>query len=626
MSFGPVVPAEVAFDTDGTPRSPAFGDVYHARAGAIAQAQHVFLRGNGLPERWQGRRRFTVLETGFGLGHNFLATWQAWRESPKRPDRLEVVSIEKHPLRREDLARVHAGRHAPALQALADALLAAWPPLTPDIHVLDFDGGRVRLLLVLADVAQALPELVVSADAFFLDGFAPPRNPRMWDPRVLARLTRLAAPGATVATWSAARELRDALVAAGFEVVHAPGFAAKKDMTVGRFAPRHAAMPPPGRRAWPAQRVAVVGAGLAGAGAARALAAEGLHVEIFEADSGPARQASGNPAALFHGIVHGADGPHARWLRACALRTRQVLEPMVADARIDGTLGLLRAENALALPAMRALLQQQGLPPDWVEAVAAERGPAWWYPGGGWADPAAVVRAWLAQAGAVLHCGAAVAALRPIGADGWQLLDPTGAVRAEADAVVLANASGAPRLLGHDAWPMRRTRGQISLLAGAGHEIPLPLADAGYALQLRDRRLLFGATSQPGDEDAACRDSDHAQNLDTLERLTGWRAPAGVALEGRVGWRLQTPDRMPLIGPVPVPRGASGPVQPRLIERRPGLYSAIAYGSRGLTQAALAGEVLAAWLVGSAMPVPVRLLDAVDGARFDARLNRSSAS
>ena len=169
MSFGPVATGTLDFDEDGTPRSPDYGDVYHARAGAWAQAEHVFLRGNGLPQRWQGRRRFTVLETGFGLGNNFLATWQAWRLSPQRPERLDFISVEKHPLRRDDLARAHRGRHSPEAQPLVDALLAAWPPLTPDIHTLLFDGGRVRLLLVFADIADAVPELVAGVDAFFLE-------------------------------------------------------------------------------------------------------------------------------------------------------------------------------------------------------------------------------------------------------------------------------------------------------------------------------------------------------------------------------------------------------------------------------------------------------------------------
>jgi tRNA 5-methylaminomethyl-2-thiouridine biosynthesis bifunctional protein len=628
MSFGPVAAGTLDFDEDGTPRSPNYGDVYHATAGAWAQAEHVFLRGNGLPRRWQGRRRFTVLETGFGLGNNFLATWQAWRDSPQRPERLDFISIEKHPLRRDDLARAHRGRHAPPAQALADAFLAAWPSLTPDIHTLLFDGGRVRLLLAFADVAAALPELIAGVDAFFLDGFAPSRNPQMWDARVLSRLARLAAPEATVATWSVARGVRDGLAAAGFIVERAAGFGGKRDMTIGRYAPRHVTAAAPGRRAAGAQRIAVVGAGIAGAGVAQALSREGTAVEVFESEAAPARHASGNPAGLFHGIVHREDGLHARWLRAAALRMQQLLQPLFAQGRVTGAFGLLRAERESPLQDMRALLDAQNLPPDWVQAIETERGAAWLYPGGGWCSPVSLAEAWLGSPGVVLHGGSRVHALQP-SAHGWALLDASGRTLSEADAVVLANAADAPRLIGDQvAWELRRQRGQISLLGPEGPALPTPVADAGYALRLPDQRLLFGATSQPDDEDPACRDSDHAHNLAVLERLIDWRPAAGIAPEGRVAWRLQTPDRMPLLGPVPAPvmQGGRRPLQPRDIERRPGLYAAFAYGSRGLTQAALAGDVLAAWLTGAAMPVPARLLDAVDCARFAARLNRKSAS
>lgn len=627
MSFGPVAAGTLAFDDDGTPRSPDYGDVYHARAGAWAQAQHVFLRGNGLPQRWQGRHRFTVLETGFGLGNNFLATWQAWRDSPQRPGRLDFISIEKQPLRREDLARAHRGRHAPEAQALADALLAAWPPLTPDIHTLLFDGGRVRLLLVFADVADALPELVARVDAFFLDGFAPARNPQMWDARALARLARLAAPQATVATWSVARDVRDGLAAAGFIVERAPGFGGKRDMSVGRFAPRHVPAPAPGRRTDCAQRVAVVGAGIAGAGVAQALSREGVAVQVFESEAAPARHASGNPAGLFHGIVHREDGPHARWLRAAALRMQQLMRPLFEQRQVEGAFGLLRAERESTLDEMLGLLAAQHLPSDWVQAVDTARGPGWLYPGGGWCAPTSVAEAWLASPGVTLRCGTRVEALQA-SPRGRMLLGGDGRVLDEADAVVLANAADAPRLIGGDmGWELRRQRGQISLLGTEGPALPMPVADAGYALRLHDQRLLFGATSQADDDDPTCRDSDHTHNLAVLARLTDWQPAPGTALEGRVGWRLQAPDRMPLLGPVPEHASAGRrPLQPRDIERRPGLYGAFAYGSRGLTQAALAGEVLAAWLTGAAMPVPARLLDAVDCARFAARLNRKSAS
>jgi tRNA 5-methylaminomethyl-2-thiouridine biosynthesis bifunctional protein len=628
MNFGPVSPGTLDFDEDGTPRSPTFGDVFHARAGAWAQAEHVFLRGNGLPQRWQGRHRFTILETGFGLGNNFLATWAAWRQSAQRPQRLDFISIEKHPLRRVDLARAHQGRHGVQAQPLADQLLAAWPPLTPDMHTLGFEDGRVRLLLVFADIAAALPELFAQVDAFFMDGFAPACNPGMWDERVLSRLGRLAATDATVATWSIARNVRDGLTAAGFDVERSPGFGHRREMTVGRFSPRHVPVRAPGRRSTPARRVAVIGAGIAGAGVARALAHEGAEVMVFEAAAAAATQASGNPAGLFHGIVHRDDGPHARWLRAGALRTQQIIRPLISSGRVAGAFGLLRAEREHPPAAMQALIAAQNLPADWVQAVDTPGGPAWLYAGGGWCAPRELTQAWLNGPGVQWQTGTRIDRLRPDGVS-WCLLDESGGTVGEADAVVLANASDALRLIDSDvAWPVRRQRGQISWLAALdAPALSTPTADAGYALTMTDGQLVFGATTQPDDEDASVRQADHEHNLAVLERLTRWRPQPTLPLEGRVGWRQQTPDRMPLLGPVPAPAlTRSNALQPRDIERRPGLFTALAYGSRGLTQAALAGEVLAAWITGAAMPVPARLLDAVDGARFLARLNRKPGS
>ncbi|NRF69973.1 FAD-dependent 5-carboxymethylaminomethyl-2-thiouridine(34) oxidoreductase MnmC [Aquincola sp. S2] len=625
MGFGPLQPARIVFSDGEPPYAPDFDDIYHARAGALEQAQHVFLRGNRLPERWQRQPRFTILETGFGLGNNFLAAWQAWRDAPARSERLEFISIEKHPPRREDLARAHAA--APdALRPLAEALLAAWPPLTPDLHTLAFDAGRVRLRLVFADIADALPELIAQVDAFFLDGFAPARNPAMWDRHRLRQLARLAAPGATAATWSVARELRDGLSSAGFVVERAPGFGGKRDMTIGRFAPRHPASPPPGRRASSALQVAVIGAGLAGGGVARALAAEGLSVAVFEADAAPAQQTSGNPAGLFHGIVHRDDGPHARWLRAAALRMQQLLAPLIADGQVRGAFGLLRGERDGDAAAMQALLDEDAWPAEWVRIARANGAPAWFYPGGGWAAPVDLVAHWLATPGIALQLGMRIERLQRAG-DQWQLLGSDDRIIATVDAVVLANAADATRLLGDPGWPLESVRGQLSIVRGAPADLlPQPVADGGYALQLPDGRVLCGATSQAGDDDPRVRAADHDDNLATLQRLSGWTAPDDCWIEGRVGWRLQTQDRLPLLGPVPIEHASSPlPNQARLIERRPGLYVATAYGSRGLTHAALAGEVLAAWITGAPMPVPARLLDAVDCARYLARLSRTSA-
>ncbi|MDA0190182.1 MAG: tRNA (5-methylaminomethyl-2-thiouridine)(34)-methyltransferase MnmD, partial [Proteobacteria bacterium] len=206
-----LVPATLLRAADGTPRSDVYDDVYHSAAGALGQARHVFLAGNGLPERWRGRERFAVLETGFGLGGNFLATWAAWRADPQRCERLHFVSCEKHPFTAADIAAVHATLlaapdGADVLAPLAAQLRARWPLLVPGFQRLHFDAGRVTLTLLLGDATRLLPQLDPGdgIDAFFLDGFSPAKNPDLWSPALLGQFARLAAPGATLATWSVA--------------------------------------------------------------------------------------------------------------------------------------------------------------------------------------------------------------------------------------------------------------------------------------------------------------------------------------------------------------------------------------------------------------------------------------
>ena len=227
--------ASLILDDDGTPVSPAYGDVYHSAAGGHAQAKHVFMAGNGLPTRWQGKDRFVILETGFGLGINFLATWLAWRDDPRRCATLHFVSLEKHPFTAGDLARAH--RTFPEFAALSGELVDHWPApevLRPgELHI-PLSAGQVTLHLVLGDAIALLPALDVAVDAFYLDGFSPAKNPDLWSPELCQSLYRLAAPGATLATWSVAGAVRRALSDAGFLVEKRPGFADKRQMLVGR--------------------------------------------------------------------------------------------------------------------------------------------------------------------------------------------------------------------------------------------------------------------------------------------------------------------------------------------------------------------------------------------------------
>lgn len=631
MKFAPVHAASIRFDDDGTPQAPAYGDVYHARAGALEQARAVFLAGNGLPERWRGRERFVIVETGFGLGHNFLAAWQAWREDPQRPRRLFFVSVEKHPARLADLRQAHQRLAGTAFEPLAQALHRQWPEPSPDLHRLGFDDERVVLLLAHADVGVALREWRLAADACFLDGFSPERNEAMWAPAVLKALGHRCTEGATAATWCAASAVRHALSSAGFEVHKRPGFSSKREMTVavrrGARRPIAATVGTP----WaapasplapaPDEPVLIIGAGVAGAACARALSAAGRRCIVLDREGDPAMGASGNPAGLVHGVVHPEDGAHARLSRAAAAWAQRHYGALIEQALIQGRLeGLLRREDRLSVRAMQAQLEALGLPPSVAQAVEDEQGQAWWrYPGGGWIDPRSWVRWVLAQPGIEFRSDATVTRLERRGSR-WQLRDARDQLLAEGSTVVLCAAAQVLGLLPTvPDWPLGQTRGQITrwpVRAGPVPQPTEPVSGSGYAMTGPNGDLLCGATTHHHDPDPSLRDDDHRHNLRRASQLLrhtllGEDGALPQGLDGRVGWRFHADDRLPLVGPVP---------------GEPGLFLCTGLGSRGLTWAPLMGEVLAHWVTGDPAPLPATLLDAIDPYRFERRQARRQAA
>jgi len=636
--------------------TPAAAPLIRTRIDGLAHARQVFLAGTGLPERWAGRPTFVVLETAFGVIDNFLATWDAWRRDPQRCERLFFVAVTPHPPRRADLAR---GAAASALPDLAAALSTAWPPLTANLHPLAFEGGRVRLLLGLGDMAALLPELQLTADAFYLhdDGLTGTSAAARWDRHQVKALARAAAPGARLAANGTAPGLHDGLMAAGFDVERRPGDGGASEATLATYVPRFTARsasrpaPPsvavsqaqPAAPSAPSAREAlVIGAGLAGASAAAALADLGWAVQVIDRHAAPAAETSGNAAGLYHGTLHPGDGLHARLFRAAALAAERCLQPLLERGVVPGGRGGLLRMHAGALQTMQALIDAQRLPPDYVQALSAAdasacagvpmHSPAWWFPGGGWVAPAALVQNWLRTPGVHYSGNVEVAALRPGGA-GWQALDAHGEMLAQAPVLVLANAADAQRLLaplGHKAWPLQRSRGQVSGWHGAGSALRLPVAGDGYALPLPAGGVLCGATADIDDHEPGPRGGDDARNFERLQRLTGLTPPADRSGHfSRVGWRLQADDRLPVVGPVALPAqqipSGTRLDQPRFVPRSPGLFVLTGLGARGITLAPLMGALLAARIAGTPWPLERGLVEAVDPVRWIVRQARRAA-
>jgi len=615
----------------GSPFSPRFGDRYRSELGGLDQAKEVFLKGCGLPGAWAGQPQWTVLETGFGLGLNFLVTWAAWKADPDRPQLLHFVSTEAFPASAADVLR-SAQTHA-ELIPLAEQLQAQLWGLLPGFHRLVFEGGRVLLTLCIGDAKAMLREQSFEADSVYLDGFSPQRNPDIWDVHTFKAVARCCRRGTRVATWTIARSVRDALAQCGFVVKKVPGIPPKRDNLQGEFNPAwepKKAQPPPARRA-PGTCV-VVGAGLAGAAVAASLARRGWQVTVLDAAEEPAAGASGLPAGLLAPHVSPDDNPLSRLSRHGIRATLQQAEALL-QAGDWGRTGVLEhavehprkrpeawqadwadAAGDWSRPAEAAQLAHCGLPPD---------APALWHARAGWIRPAGLVQAWLAAPGVVSYGRSAVRRLSHTSGQ-WQVLDAQGRELARAELVVLA-AGYASRALAAGAeaantgeLALQAIRGQVSWgrhepgTAGALPAFPVnghgslapavPLAGAGGGLA-----WVMGSSFERDNPKAEIRPEDDQHNFSRLQSLLPNTARALAAqfeagnVQSWAGVRCATPGRLPMLGPL-----------------ADGLWVCSGMGSRGLSFAALCGELLAARLHAEPLPLEQRLADALAPQRVPA--------
>ena len=598
-----IIPAPLEF-RDGVPYSAAYDDIYHSADGGTGQARHVFLHGCGLPQAWAHRENHVVLETGFGAGLNFLATWAAWRDDPARCARLHFLSVEKHPFQAEDLQRLHA--QWPAFASLSEELLANWPTLTPGFHRIALDGGRVQLTLMLGDALDCLRQLHARVDTFYLDGFAPDCNPGMWQPALFDALVPLARPGAMAATYTVAASVREGLGRIGFVCEKRTGYGRKRHCLSARFEGRaHVAETPMPRH------VAVIGAGVAGAAVAHALAQRGVAVTLLERADSPAQAASGNPVAVFRPVISRDDNRSTRFTRTAFLHNLRAWASLGEAVKWERC-GVLH----LAKDAEAAAKQQQALavtmPPAgyarWVELDEARELANWpvampgvYFSTAGWIVPGSLCRAWLDHPAIRVQTGCAVVRLESVTA-GWRVVDRTGAVLVEADAVVLANARDVLSLAPGQAWPLDPVRGQITLLPpGSLPDIRRVIAREGYVAP--GACPLVGATYEYDDDDTTSRRESDLANLARLEAILpgAGKHLTTAQVSGRASLRAALPDRLPLVGAV---------------DGQPGLYVAAGYASRGIVWAGILGEALADRMTGQPWPLETELMRAIAPARF----------
>lgn len=221
---------------ENQPYSTHFDDVYFSSDDGLAETDYVFLQGNDLQNRWQAlhANTFTIIETGFGTGLNFLSAMQLWLNMAPPQSVLHYVSVEKYPLTMQEIAR--ALQLWPQLNAVGQPFLAHYAQLLQGAQPIELFDNRVAITLLLGDATEQLSQLYIKADAWFLDGFAPGKNPEMWQPALFAQMARLSTPQTTFATFTSAGAVRRGLHNAGFSVKKRVGFGKKREMLHGQFA------------------------------------------------------------------------------------------------------------------------------------------------------------------------------------------------------------------------------------------------------------------------------------------------------------------------------------------------------------------------------------------------------
>lgn len=224
----------VSWDANDVPRSSVFDDTFYTRSDGQAETAYVFINGNGLPERWTSAANFSIAELGFGTGLNFLETWRNWIAVRSPSQQLVFTSFEAYPISAEDMAR--ALKPWTTLKPLVEALISRWqkPPRLPVFWQMDQQTG---LHIIPGKAEAAVAHWDGLADAWYLDGFSPARNPDMWGQDLMQQVHDHTSPDGSFATYTAAAQVRRNLQAAGFTVTRRKGFAGKHEMLLGRKQP-----------------------------------------------------------------------------------------------------------------------------------------------------------------------------------------------------------------------------------------------------------------------------------------------------------------------------------------------------------------------------------------------------
>lgn len=649
MSIQKVSFADVSFQAN-TPISNQFDDIYFSPEDGLAESIYVFQQGNNLWERWQtyDKEHFVIAETGFGTGLNFFAVMALFHQFRQafpqaKLKRLYFISFEKHPLSAESL--IQAYQPYPQFQAAVTQLLQFWQSPIAGCYRYVF-SDEVRLDLWFGEIEDNLPQLGDSyqncIDAWFLDGFAPSKNPSMWTENLFQQMFRLTAVQGTFATFTAASFVRKGLSAAGFSVVKRKGFAHKRECLHGS---KLVEVPSSFTTPWylpvaadEAKEVAIIGGGVASVCLAYALWQRGSQVTIYCEDEALALNASGNKQGAFYPQLSDDDERHCRFYTHAFAYGQQFLAGLTQQINVEHQwCDVLLCAYQPLIKQKLSKIAERGFPESLFRLVTAEElseraglslpcdGAV--IPHGAWLNPRQLVQNlahFLQQQGVKIALNATIEKLT-YQENAWHL--STAERQVTHSTVVIANGHKLNRFEQTVELPTYSVRGQVSQIPSSDRlrRLKAVLCYDGYLTPVDQAKQFhcIGASHVRNCEQRHFSAEEQQQNQTKIQQNLApadWLADVDTSGNlARTGVRCSVRDRLPIIGNVGDFEQQTQAYQNLFNLRRRrqaikpaayhnNLYVFGALGSRGLTSAPLLGETLASMIYGEPLPLSADIL------------------
>ncbi len=592
------------------PRSEEFDDVYFSAHNGLEETHHVFIKGNGLPHFWQGKEAFTVLETGFGTGLNFFATWKLFEETAEPNQTLDFISIEKFPVTIEFIQKALSPWDE-ELGSYIKKFSALYPIRSSGFHRIKL-SEQVTLTLIFDDINDALPNIHSKVDCWYLDGFTPAKNPEMWTDTLYSAMARLSHTEARVATFTAAADVKRGLEEAGFNVEKTKGFRYKRNMFTGHFEGREASLKqhklkiPKALSNTAKGRIAIIGGGLAGTGCAYTLKQYGFTPVIFESGNTLAAGSSGNSLGLYNprfsklrdNLSDFYAPAYAQFIRTAKLLTQEI------DYNPCGTLHLINNENKAER--FTSMAKTWGWHEDHVELVNKAKASeiagipmdcdAVYLPDSGSVSPNKLCHYYAQDIEVKLNT--------KINNDSLQEL------QRDYDAVIFANSISATKFEELSWLTTDIIKGQTTYIKTTNKSAALNcnVCYSGHISANQNGYHLIGSTFDKGIEDREVIDLDHQNNLDKLyEHIPSLASEKFEAYSGWAGIRLATRDRFPVIGPVPNTNN---------------MFVSTAFGSHGLVGSIAGAHLLADYLRGQTLSLAIDTAYELSPQRFIDRASK----